>query len=177
MIKLSGQKTKENREREIYFRFAEKMLITCMRYLGNIMDAEEVLHNGFMKVFVNLEKYEDRHEKSFECWIRKIMLNECLMLLRKRVNFKLVSVDEVNENELVNPVFPDNDDAEMYWNLISSLPVGYRTVFNLFAIEEYSHKEIAEILDITESTSRSQLTKARKLLQQKLRKQDDSLYA
>jgi RNA polymerase sigma-70 factor (ECF subfamily) len=140
------------------------------------MDAEEVMHNGFMKVFNNLEKFEERHEKGFEYWIKRIMVNECLMFLRKRINFKLVSIENVNESDFENEDFSDKMYPQTYLNLINELPPGYKTIFNLFAIEEYTHKEIAEALGIAESTSRSQLTKARKILQQKIQKKE-SLYA
>jgi RNA polymerase sigma-70 factor (ECF subfamily) len=104
------------------------------------------------------------------------MVNECLMFLRKRINFKLVSIENVNESDFENEDFSDKMDPQTYLNLINELPPGYKTIFNLFAIEEYTHKEIAEALGIAESTSRSQLTKARKILQQKIQKKE-SLYA
>jgi RNA polymerase sigma factor (sigma-70 family) len=176
MIKLFRQRSKEATEKEIYNLYAERMLFLCYRYLNNLMDAEEVLHNGFMKVFDNLGKFEERHEKGFEFWIKKIMINECLMFLRKRVNFQLISIDEINEKEIDKENLRDDMEPEVYLNLINELPVGYKTIFNLYAIEGYAHNEIAEILGIAESTSRSQLTKARKLLQQKIIK-TESLYA
>lgn len=177
MIKLFRQKSKALSEKEIYDLFAERMLVLCFRYIGNLMDAEEILHDGFIKVFGHMHKFEERHEKGFECWIKKIMVNECLMFLRKNHNFRLISMDEVNEKDLIKQDCPDSLDAESYFSVLNSLPVGYRTVFNLYAIEGYSHHEISEFLKITESTSRSQLSKARKMLQNKLLKQTDSLYA
>jgi RNA polymerase sigma factor (sigma-70 family) len=177
MIKLFGLKSKETLEKNIYNQFAEKMLFLCFRYLNNLMDAEEVLHNGFIKVFDNLGKFEERFEKSFEFWIKKIMVNECLMFLRKRTNFQLISIDDINEKEFLDNGIDLQMEAEEYFNLLNELPLGYKTVFNLYAIEEYSHKEIADMLGIAESTSRSQLAKARKLLSQKLSKRKESLYA
>jgi RNA polymerase sigma-70 factor (ECF subfamily) len=141
------------------------------------MDGEEMMHNGFMKVFRHLHKFEERHEKGFEYWIKKIMVNECLMYLRKNHNFKLISMDEVNENDLINQGYSETIDAEACFSVLNNLPVGYRTVFNLYTIEGYSHHEISELLGIMESTSRSQLSKARKILQQKIFNQKDSLYA
>ncbi|MEN8121718.1 MAG: sigma factor-like helix-turn-helix DNA-binding protein, partial [Bacteroidota bacterium] len=100
---------------------------------------------------------------------RKIMINECLMFLRKRINFKLISIDGASQIEA--RIEPNNSfELKDYLKLINDLPIGYRTVFNLHAIEGYKHNEIAEILNISESTSRSQLTKARKLLKQRINK-------
>jgi len=176
MIKYLKYKSKKNNEKVIYNTFAEKMLLLCYRYLNNIMDAEEAMHNGFIKVFANIKRFKPKHENSFEAWIKKIMINECLMFLRKKVNFTLIAIDEIKEQG--NKAFESttNFEVETYLELINELPVGYKTVFNLYAIEGYAHKEIAEILKISESTSRSQLTKARKLLQTKIIKKE-SLYA
>jgi RNA polymerase sigma factor (sigma-70 family) len=176
MIKPLKVSKKKNREREIYDAFAENMMLLCFRYLGNVLDAEEAMHNGFIKVFSNLKKFKPVQENSFGAWVKKIMINECLMFLRKKVNFKLVSLDEVNE--IKDNCFENHNAAniESYLALINQLPIGYKTIFNLYAIEGYSHKEIGLMLKITESTSRSQLTKARKLLQQKLVRKED-LYA
>ena len=160
-------KSKKSSDKEIYDLYAERMFLLCYRYLNNMLDAEEVLHNGFMKVFSNLRKFKEKHENSFEYWIRKIMINECLMFLRKRNNFKLIPFDEAVTID-TGIELNDSFESEDYLKLINDLPVGYRTVFNLFAIEGYKHNEIAEILNISESTSRSQLTKARKLLKQKI---------
>jgi RNA polymerase sigma-70 factor, ECF subfamily len=174
MIKALKNKHEKNKECEIYDAYAEGMMLLCYRYLGNMLDAEEVLHNGFIKVFSNLRKFRQKHEKSFGAWVKKIMINECLMFLRKKTNFELVSLDKMNDFE-DKSIENNSIDTENCLELINNLPVGYKTVFNLFAIEGYSHKEIAAMLKINESTSRSQLTKARKLLQQKLLRRE-SLY-
>lgn len=168
-------KSKKNTDKEIYDLFAEKMFLLCFRYLNNMLDAEEVLHNGFMKVFRNLRKFKEKHENSFEYWIRKIMVNECLMFIRKRTNFKLIPIDEAGEINSGTEL-GDSLESKDFLNLINSLPVGYRTVFNLYAIEGYKHNEIAGMLNIGESTSRSQLSKARNLLKKKIIK-DEILYA
>jgi len=176
MIRIFRRKPNELTEKEIYNLFAEKMLVLCFRYLNNLMDAEEVLHNGFIKIFGNLKHFEEKHDNGFECWIRKIMVNESLMFLRKRTNFKLISIDSTHDDEMEPIDFKHGMETESYLKIINGLPVGYRTVFNLYAIEGYTHSEIANMLGITESTSRSQLTKARKILQQKIIK-IESLYA
>lgn len=172
MLKHLKKKTKEQKEREIYDQFAEEMLALCFRYLGNIMDAEEVMHNGFIKAFDNISKFVKYHENSLKFWIKKIMVNECLMFLRKKKEFKIVAYEDIMENEIIE----SNIETEDYLSLLNKLPAGYRTVFNLYAIEGYSHKEVAEMLKISESTSRSQLTKARKLLQEGVKK-NKSRYA
>jgi len=167
LLLLKSNKTKE---KEIYDLYAEKMYFLCNRYVNNMMDAEEVLHNGFMKVFKHLHSFIETHERSFEFWIKRIMVNESLMHLRKKVNFNLVSIDDIKEKDFEAGIMDDNSSAEQYLKIINELPIGYKTVFNLFAIEGYDHSEIADLLKIAESTSRSQLTKARKMIQQKITK-------
>lgn len=141
------------------------MFRICYRYIGNQMDTEEVVQNGFLKVFLNMSKMDYRGKKQFENWLITIFINESINFL-KRKTIDFVSLDELPNNLISEPA--SNLNEEDCLQLLLELPSGYRTVFNLFAIEGYSHKEIAEMLDISESTSRSQLTKARKLLQRKL---------
>jgi RNA polymerase sigma-70 factor (ECF subfamily) len=139
----------------------------CFRYLKDKQDAEEVLMDGFMKVFENLSKVEYRDENSFEAWIKRIMVNEALMFLRKKKQLIYSNEEAIEEVESKFSI-ANNLAAEDIYRLILSLPLGYRTIFNMFAIEGYTHKEIAQLLNITESTSRSQLTKARVLLKELL---------
>lgn len=149
-------------QREIYDRFSSKMLGVCRRYVRSQYDAEEVLSNGFIKVFNNLKYY--RSEGSFEGWIRKIMVREALNFLRREKAF----FEETEENtlEILAPVEEQRElEVQDLLRLIDELPTGYRTVFNLFAIEGYNHAEIAYELGISEGTSKSQLSKARKMLQ------------
>jgi RNA polymerase sigma-70 factor (ECF subfamily) len=127
-------------------------------------EAEEVLSNGFIKVFDKLKDFEGKG--SFEGWIRRIMVNEALNHLRKGQSmFIEVEVSEFESDEIM---FSDQLEAEHLMMLIDQLPIGYRTVFNLFAIEGYKHDEIAEMLGISSNTSKSQLSKARKMLQQRV---------
>lgn len=141
------------------------MFRICYRYIGNHMDTEEVVQNGFLKVFLNLSKMDFRGNKQFENWLITIFINESINFLkRKTVDF--ISLDNMQVSLSSDPVY--YLEEEDYFQLLLELPTGYRTVFNLFAIEGYSHKEIAEKLNISESTSRSQLTKARKFLQHKI---------
>ncbi len=138
------------------------MFGVCRRYIKNEQDAEDVMINGFFKVFTKIEQFNDKG--SFEGWIRRIMVNESLMFLRKyNMNLSI----EIHENQAVTEMEPDTAIREEdILKLLDLLPIGYRTVFNLYVIEGYAHKEIAEKLGISINTSKSQLIKARKKLQQ-----------
>lgn len=167
-IVIECKRNNRRAQKTLYKTFAQKMFMHCYRYVQQKEDAEEILSEGFIKVFANLSKIEYRDAKSFEGWIKKIMINESLMFLRKQ-KIKFSDQEGTSQIEIIQT--SDNDlIAEDIYRLIRSLPIGYRTVFNLSAIEGYSHKEIARKLNITESTSRSQLTKARKKLQELMTK-------
>jgi RNA polymerase sigma-70 factor (ECF subfamily) len=149
----------------LYERYSPKMLSICLRYMGDIMEAEDVMIEGFMRIFDKISQFN--FKGSFEGWMRRIMVNEALMRLRgkKMIN---VELDEVRQ-ESSGVSVESNINAEELLKLVNELPVGYRTVFNLFAIEGYSHAEIAEQLEISEGTSKSQLSRARALLQERLK--------
>lgn len=150
----------------LYERFAPKMLGVCFRYIHDRTEAEHVMIGGMVKVFEKLVQYQG--EGSFEGWVRRIMVNESLMYIRKHKNMSLeVEVDKA-EFEPDYHALENSLEAADLLGLIAGLPVGYRTVFNLYAIEGYNHKEIAEMLDINENTSKSQLSRARKYLQSRL---------
>ncbi len=150
-------------QRLLYERFAPKMLSVCIRYARERSEAEDILQDAFVKVFNNLEKFE--HRGSFEGWIRRIMVNTALKYYRKlRFQMEQSGLDYSND-EPVMPTAETELSAQDLISIISGLPDGYRVVFNMYAIEGFSHREIAEALDIKESTSRSQLVKARKMLQ------------
>lgn len=154
-------------QKALYDRFSVKMFRVCYRYLRNEEDAEDVLTNGFVKVFQNIKKFENRQAHSLEAWIRRIMVNESLMLLRKNNQFSFVN--ELPELEDNGQPLPDRDlQAEDLYELVRRLPTGYRTVFNMYVIEGFSHKEIAEHLSISENTSKSQLSKAKAMLRRQL---------
>lgn len=153
----------------IYERFAENMFRHCYRYVKNEQDAEDVLVNGFLKVYDNLSKFEYRGERSLQAWVKRIMINESLMFLRK--NRKINFVDsEVLVNVGVRETVNAQMAAEEIYGLVLQLPTGYRTVFNLYVIEGFSHKEIANQLGITENTSKSQLSKGKAMLRRVLEK-------
>jgi RNA polymerase sigma-70 factor (ECF subfamily) len=149
----------------LYERYSPKMLSICLRYMGDMMEAEDVMIEGFMRIFDKISQFN--FKGSFEGWMRRIMVNEALMRLRgkKMIN---VELDEVRQKSGGVSV-ESNINAEELLKLVNELPVGYRTVFNLFAIEGYSHAEIAEQLEISEGTSKSQLSRARALLQERLK--------
>ena len=154
-------------QQQIYAKFSSKMLSVCRQYIKDIHHAEDVMITGFMKVFTNLKNFE--HKGSFEGWIRRIMVNECISFLRvqKKVTF---SDDENYIEESFNNIESQLsvDDIQQ---LIDSLPDGYKMIFNLYCMEGYKHKEIAKMLHINEGTSKSQLSHARKLLQNQILKQ------
>ncbi|MEZ0609523.1 RNA polymerase sigma factor [Fibrella sp. WM1] len=151
-----------------YEKYAARMMAVCLRYVANRDDAEDVLIEGFMRVFERIDQF--RKEGSFEGWVRRVMVTESLMYLRKNKAWRQeVPLDDLGgepDYELADA----NLDAEALIRLVAQLPDGYRTVFNLYAIEGYSHAEIAELTGISEGTSKSQLSRARALLQDKIRR-------
>ena len=146
----------------MFEQYSPKMLGVCRQYVKDLHHAEDLLLQGFLKVFTNLHKF--KHEGSFEGWIRRIMVNTCISYLRKKNRIDLSDEDYVfNDSATVSLESTTVEDIQ---KLIDQLPEGYKMVFNLFAIEGYKHLEIAEQLNISESTSKSQLFKARKMLQE-----------
>jgi RNA polymerase sigma-70 factor (ECF subfamily) len=155
--------------------FGEKMLLVCQRYVKNPEDAEELLLDGFYKFFTKISAFNYQGDAALYSWLKRIMINECLMFLRAKNVFTIVTEATAEEIALQEEAL-DNLSAEEIFKLIVQLPVGYRTVFNLYAIEGMNHGEIAELLNISEGTSRSQFSKA-KILLQKLLLQNDIRYA
>jgi RNA polymerase sigma-70 factor (ECF subfamily) len=152
-----------NREaqKELFERFSPKMLGVCRQYVKDLFHAEDLMLQGFLKVFTHLKNFE--HKGSFEGWIRKIMVNTCITFLRKKNKLDFYEDADVFQTETTENL--ENTAVEDLQKLIDLLPDGYKVVFNLYAIEGFKHSEIAEKLGITESTSKSQLFKARKLVQ------------
>ena len=153
-------------QQKIYTQFSPKMLSVCRQYIKDIHQAEDVMITAFMKVFTNLNNFE--FKGSFEGWIRRIMVNECISFIRVDKKLKYTE-DETYFEESFNNIESQFsiEDIQM---LIDSLPDGYKMVFNLYAIEGYKHQEIASMLGITEGTSKSQLSHARKMLQGQINK-------
>ncbi len=152
-------------QKMLYERLSPLMLGVCRRYLKNLEEAEEVLLNGFLKVFSRIDQFQGNG--SFEGWVRRIMVNESLNALKKR-KMSFVDDDPETEQLMVDETDESRHNEELLLRMIDLLPQGYRTVFNLYAIEGYNHQEIADQLGISENTSKSQLSKARKNLQAQL---------
>ena len=147
--------------------YADKLMLLCMRYVKINEDAEETLLDGFYKFFKNIALFSYRSEAELYTFLKRIMINECLMMLRRKNSFSIVTEAAAEEIPLQEEAL-DNLSAKEIFGLIVQLPVGYRTVFNLFAIEGLEHKEIAVLMGISEGTSKSQLSKAKALLQKNL---------
>jgi len=156
-------------QKMLFDKFASKMLTVCRRYFPNKMEAEDILQDGFVKVFQHLENYQ--HKGSFEGWMRRIFANTALDELRKRKDF--LEEKDVSDLSYKLDASISSDDAvqaDDLLRMIQALPTGYRIVFNLFAIEGYSHKEIAKKLKISENTSKSQYFRAKAILKAHLEK-------
>lgn len=154
-------------QKSLFDMYSKKMMTVCLRYGRDQQEAEDILQEGFIKVFKSLEKY--KYKGSFEGWIRKIILNTALNKVSKKYfSHERDNIDDYDALEATTPEIISTLSVEEILKIISQLPKGYKIVFNLYAIEGYSHKEIAEMLEIEEGTSRSQLAKARKMLQEQV---------
>lgn len=166
---ISGCLKGNRRDQELlYRRHAARLYAVCLQYSGNDEEARDILQEGFIKVFENLSHY--KHEGSFEGWVRRIMVNTALERYRSKNHLRMVDdIDQVPEPDAE----PDNEDyaglqAVDLMTIIRELPPKYRMVFNLFAIEGYSHKEISKMMNISEGTSKSNLSRARVILQRRV---------
>lgn len=158
-------------QKYLFDKYATPFFLLCRRYLKTDEQAEEVMMNGFFKFFKSLQQFDYVNDAAAYGWMKKMMVNECLMELRKKNSFLIVA--EASANEItVDEDAINRLSAEEIYKLITQLPIGYRTVFNLFVMEQMSHKEIAATLNINEGTSKSQLSKARTMLQQLLQQQN-----
>lgn len=153
-------------QRALFKRFSGKMLSVCRRYARHEMEAEDMLQDAFVKMFKNLASFKG--EGSFEGWLRRITINTAIKHCQKKsYSNELLGFEKLPENSHLGASGAQLNEAFLL-KLVSELPEGYRLVFNLFAIEGYSHAEIGDLLGITASTSRSQLVKARRMLQNRL---------
>ena len=151
----------------LYSRFSPRMLGVCYRFAKNREDAEDMLQDGFIKVFTQIHQY--RNEGALEGWIRRIVVHTCINILKKNKKFSdSVDIIHAHSVHVREEMIPSIMQAKQVVECIRSLPLGYKTVLNLYAIEGYSHKEIAFMLDIEESTSRSQYTRAKAMLEEVL---------
>lgn len=166
---------KQNREAQhiLYQLHAPKMLSVCRYYIKDLQQAEEVMLNGFFKAFKHITTF--KNEGSFEGWIRRIMIREAISFLRQKKNIEFTTDEDSLLTEQINNVKTNIEVAQIQ-QLIDELPEGYKMIFVMYAIEGYKHFEIAEILNVSEGTSKSQLYKARQLLQQRIKKLNNNNY-
>ncbi|MFK8102357.1 MAG: RNA polymerase sigma factor [Saprospiraceae bacterium] len=156
----------KNCQRELFQRYAGIMFTVCLRYARHRMEAEDLLQDAFIKIFNKVSFFKS--EGSFEGWIRRIVINTALKNYQKSSFQKeRIGLEDYEESTIEPSIYSALGEEELM-NQIAKLPDGYRIVFNLYVIEGYSHKEIAETIGIGESTSRSQLVKARKMLQEQI---------
>ncbi len=173
--KLIAGAAKNNRDaqQELYKKYSGKMLSVCRMYVKDLHHAEEVMLNGFFKVFKHISNFNN--DGSFEGWIRKIMIREAISFLRSKKDIEFPEEIKETESHSFNNIHSEIE-VEHIQQLIDALPEGYKVVFVMYAIEGYKHQEISKMLNITEGTSKSQLFKARKMLQEKLKTQSTSDY-
>lgn len=151
-------------QREMYNRYSPKMLSVCYRFAHNKEDAEDMLQEGFIKIFTQIHTFQNKG--AFEGWVRRIIVHTCINFLKKHKKFSdNVELTYANALYVKEETMPSIMQAKQVIECIRLLPIGYKTVLNLYAIEGFSHKEIGEMLDIQESTSRSQYTRAKTLLE------------
>lgn len=166
---INGCLKGNRRDQELlYRRHAAKLFAVCLQYSGNDEEARDILQEGFMKIFENLVQY--KHEGSFEGWMRRIVVNTALEKYRSKHNlYRVDDIEQIPEPDAE----PDNEDyagleATDLLEIIRELPPKYRMVFNLYAIEGYSHREISNMVNISEGTSKSNLSRARIILQRRV---------
>lgn len=165
---IEGCKKGERRHQEkIYKLYSKKMFGVCLRYAKNRMEAEDLLQESFIKVFNKINQF--KQEGSFEGWIRKIAVNTCLENLRRISKlYPVVDIEKIEDEPIAENLLSQFAAHDLI-KLIQSLPAGFKAVFNLYAIEGYTHKEIGKMLGINENTSKSQLSRARTALQNSLK--------
>lgn len=154
-------------QEELYSRFSPRMYAVCLRYAGNSEEAEDILQEGFIKVFKKMDSF--RSEGSFEGWMRRIFVNTAIEHFRRKRYLMPVTEKEENSIEGKYPSVLDDLGAKDILALVQELSPGYRTVFNMYVVEGYTHREIADMLGISEGTSKSQLSRAKAILQDMVR--------
>ncbi len=160
--------------KELYELYAPGFLGICLRYCANVKDAEDVLHDGFIKIMKNLDTFKPRSNGSFEGWMKRIIVNTALNFIRNHhLEKKFLDINSFGNEFTITEEKQEEDwfeelagkiNPEKVMDMIHELPVGYRTVFNLYVFESFTHKEIAKTLNCSENTSKSQLSKARAIL-------------
>lgn len=152
-------------QKALYQRFYRLMFGVCLRYTDNQEDAQDILQEGFIKVFKNIQSF--RRQGSFEGWVRRIMVHTSIEHYRRNSRYFMVDIEEARSLHFNADVLSSMSRNEIL-DLIQQLPVGYRTVFNLYVVEGYPHQEIADMLQISVGTSKSQLSRAKRILQEKI---------
>jgi len=150
---------------ELVKRYSGMLMMVCRRYVSDESTSKDILQESLLRIFRHIDDY--KKTGSFEAWMRKITVRCALAYLDRKDVRRETSIIDINYDEPIDALAIDRLSANEILSLVDSLPTGFRTVFNLVAIEGYSHKEVANLLNITESASRSQLTRARKMLQRK----------
>ncbi|MFT4968591.1 MAG: RNA polymerase sigma factor (sigma-70 family) [Chitinophagales bacterium] len=163
---LECQNGNGSAQERLYNGFVKKFFGVCLRYGADYAEAEDMLQEGFVKLFRKLEMYN--FSGSFAAWASRLISNNCIDMLRKKPNLYTLTEEKESSLESFSSEGIDDLYVEDLMNLVHQMPSGYRTVFNMYIVEGYSHREIAERLNISEGTSKSQLNRARKLLQSKL---------
>lgn len=153
--------------KDLYMHLRSRCLVTCRRYVRNKEDAEERMSDGFHKFFASIESFQYWHDEGVYAWVKRIMINQCLMQLRNKTLFAIISENEAYDISEQDTIL-DKLSIDEILNLVERLPLGYRTVFNLFVIDGFDHGQIGLILGIKAGSSKSQLSKARNLLQKML---------
>jgi len=159
-------------QKYLFDAYAKPFFLICRRYMKTQEQAEEMMMNGFLKIFEALPQFEYKNEAATVGWMKRILINECLQELRRKNSFLFIAEEYAEEISAAEDVIEKMEADEIY-RLILQLPPGYRTVFNLYVIEQMSHREIAAALSITEGTSKSQLSKARNMLQHMITQQNN----
>lgn len=167
LIEKAAQGDRKAQQR-LYEKHAPRMLSVCRQYIKTLEVAEECMLNGFFKVFTKLDSFE--HLGSFEGWVRKIMVRECIDHVRKKDPFKFADTIEDHQLKELDDASDDDDDLELstIQSLIDELPAGYKNVFLMYVVDGFKHSEIATTLNISENTSKTQFRKARLLLQERV---------
>lgn len=156
-------------QRLLYETYSSKLYVICLRYSKNEVEAQDILQDSFVKIFTKLDTYQNNG--SFEGWLKRIATNTSIEYYRKK--FNLEQVDDIQFNPYLSIDSDKSLEVEELLKMIQELPEGYRVIFNMYAIDGYTHKEIADKLNISEGTSKSQLSRARAYLQKKLKEKFD----
>jgi RNA polymerase sigma-70 factor (ECF subfamily) len=161
-------KGRPSAQRELYEKYSRILLGICIRYAGSVEEAEDILQEGFVKIFLNIDHFKG--EGSLVAWMRRIMINTAITAYHKALKHRYHDdIEEIRETNMTQVTWNEADfTAEELKNIILRMPDGYRMVFNLYAIEGYKHREIAVMLSIDENTSKSQYSRARRWLQDRL---------